>query len=924
MHRIVVRSLTLAAVWCGVLGSIASGIALAQPHLLLSKHADFSTSDGIFAFADILYAKVTAPQLNFLSLDDNEWHLRAASGGYEIEGIFVNLLNGTYVATIPLVGLNQAHSSWEFRAELTDENGGEFRASANLTITSGGTPEVGETIDVTGHIDSLGMNYFKVSGRRVFVDNATIITEFGARLAFSALEADWKVHVLAQRRIDDRFWALTIEVLERSTVGQEVKTEGLIASIEGAVVVVNDIRFVVVSTTQLRDRNDNPITLADLAVGMRVAAEGTRNASGEVIAEHIEIEDDHVGGNEIELTGTVTAVFATGSFPDSIAVNTTLFEVDVQTMIRGFSDEIILLTDLRVGELVELKAQTRDGKIPLATRIDREEHNGEDLEVNGIIQALGDSTLTVAQLLFRVAPTTIILDRDNNFIAFAALRTGLLVKVHANVQGNGSLIATRIKVKGEDTDEIEVKGFIDALTSTSLTVSGLTFTVDNSTVVIDHDDASVDFAALHVGMLVEVEGNIRFDGSLHATRIKIERFFLNEIEVRGAITVIDGDSLKVTGITFHVDANTVITGKDGLPLAFGELRAGMVVEIRAILQNGRWVALRVEVKEEIDTVVEISGRIDSLRTDSFFVFARRILVTNSTLFLDRQNQAVTFAALKAGDYVEVKAQLLPDGTLVALRVKQEDNPLGELELTGSITSLAQASISVSGVTFVIDATTLILNHDDQPLTINDLQIGMVVEVKARTQNDGTLLAIRIEVKERRALSGVVSQVTANTIAVRGLVHVLTANSIIFDEQNRITTAQALKVDQQVQLVAQSNQSQLEVITLRIVFGGTVTRTSNPEPALPEVFTLAQNYPNPFNPSTVIRFVLPQAGQARLAVYDLLGRRIRTLVDGMWPTGVQQVSWDGRDDTGAVVASGIYFYRLEANGLTATRRLTLLH
>lgn len=922
MHRTTLRFFALGLLVGVALVLPAQRRALAQQNLQLSKNADSSTSDGIFSFTDILYAKVTAPQLNFFSLEDNEWRLQAVSGGHESAGAFVNLLNGNYVATIPLSGLDHLQSSWEFRAELKDHNGNEFRARVSLTIQV--SVGVGETIDVTGHIDSLGANFFMVSGKRVFVDNATIITEFVIPLSFSTLQENWKVHVLAQLRNDNRFWALTIEVLERSTIGQEVETEGLIASIEGSVVVVNNIRFVAVNTTELRDRNDNPITLAALQVGMRVEAKGTRSAGGEVIAERIEIKDDNAGGGDIELTGTVTAILAGGSLPDSIAVNNTLFEVDVQTEVRGFSDEIILLTDLHVGELVKVKAQTRTGKIPLAKHLEREDQNGEDIEITGIIQALGDSTLTIGQLLFRLARTTIILDDDNNFTTFAALRTGLLVEVRANVQADGSLIATRIKVKDEDIDEIEVKGFIDALTNNSLTVSGLTFTVDNSTVVIDHDGAIVGFATLQVGMLVEIKGNIRFDGSLHATRVEIEDFFLDEIEMRGIVTAIGDDTLRVTGITFYVNNNTVITDKDGQLLAFGQLAVGTVVEIRANLQNGRWVASRIKVEEEIDAVVEIFGRIDSLRSDSFFVLSQRIRVTNSTVFLDKEHQPITFAALQVGDFVKVKAQLLPDGALVALRVKREDNPNGEVEFTGSITALSQTSVTVSGVTFVVDVATVIVNHNEQPLTINDLRLGMVVEVKAQQQNDGTLLAVRIKVEERRSLSGVVSLVTSNTIAVQGLTHILTANSVIFDEQNRVTTAQALKVNQQVQLVAQSNQSQLEVVTLRIIFSGTTTSADGDLPTAPKAFTLLQNYPNPFNPSTVIRFVLPQSGQARLAVYDILGRRIRTLVEGMRPAGEQQVMWDGRDDAGATVASGIYFYRLEANGLTQTRKLTLLH
>jgi hypothetical protein len=346
--------------------------------------------------------------------------------------------------------------------------------------------------------------------------------------------------------------------------------------------------------------------------------------------------------------------------------------------------------------------------------------------------------------------------------------------------------------------------------------------------------------------------------------------------------------------------------------------------VRAKLQNGRWVAARIHVKDRIDAVVEIFGRVDSLRIDSFFVLAQRILVTNTTIFLDENNQPMTFAGLNVGDFVQVKAVLLPDSALVALRVKREDHQGDEIEITGSVSLLSFSSIVVSGLTFAVDANTKYIDQNGHPITIEDLHLGMILQVKATVRGDGSLLAARVKVEQRHSLTGVISAVSGNTLVVQSLPHTLTEASVIFDEQNRLVTAQALKVNQQVEVVAQANQSQLEVVTLRIVFDGSVTGVDGDQPAASETFTLMQNYPNPFNPSTQIRFVLSVSGKTRLAIYDILGRRIRTLIDGVRPAGEQQVTWDGRDDAGLAAASGVYFYRLEANGLTQTRKLTLLH
>ena len=81
-------------------------------------------------------------------------------------------------------------------------------------------------------------------------------------------------------------------------------------------------------------------------------------------------------------------------------------------------------------------------------------------------------------------------------------------------------------------------------------------------------------------------------------------------------------------------------------------------------------------------------------------------------------------------------------------------------------------------------------------------------------------------------------------------------------------------------------------------------------ALPERFTLGQNYPNPFNPSTIIPYQLPSAAHVRLEVFNLLGQRIATLVDGEQPAGFHSARWDGTDATGWAVGAGIYLYRLQ--------------
>jgi hypothetical protein len=109
---------------------------------------------------------------------------------------------------------------------------------------------------------------------------------------------------------------------------------------------------------------------------------------------------------------------------------------------------------------------------------------------------------------------------------------------------------------------------------------------------------------------------------------------------------------------------------------------------------------------------------------------------------------------------------------------------------------------------------------------------------------------------------------------------------------------------------------------------TAIRERNEDTALPEDFVLGQNFPNPLrasaiNPATVISYGLPRQSEVALTVFNLVGQKVRTLVNGKITAGRHTVSWDGTDEAGRSLASGVYIYRLEAAGSVHHRRMILL-
>ena len=105
--------------------------------------------------------------------------------------------------------------------------------------------------------------------------------------------------------------------------------------------------------------------------------------------------------------------------------------------------------------------------------------------------------------------------------------------------------------------------------------------------------------------------------------------------------------------------------------------------------------------------------------------------------------------------------------------------------------------------------------------------------------------------------------------------------------------------------------------------GDGTAVDDAHDAVPHRFALEQNYPNPFNAETVIRFSVGTEGRVEVTVYDLLGQSVRTVLSGWQAAGQHVVRWDGRDEGGHPVATGVYLYRLEAADRVAARKLLLL-
>jgi len=114
--------------------------------------------------------------------------------------------------------------------------------------------------------------------------------------------------------------------------------------------------------------------------------------------------------------------------------------------------------------------------------------------------------------------------------------------------------------------------------------------------------------------------------------------------------------------------------------------------------------------------------------------------------------------------------------------------------------------------------------------------------------------------------------------------------------------------------------------LTIVYAAPTGVLSTSDGVVPETFVLEQNFPNPFNPNTVIHFALPRSVNGidlQLDIFNMIGQKVRILVNSPHAAGRYSVQWDGRDETGKLLSGGVYFYRLRAGSFVDLKRMVLL-
>lgn len=554
--------------------------------------------------------------------------------------------------------------------------------------------------------------------------------------------------------------------------------------------------------------------------------------------------------------------------------------------------------------------------------------NEDELELVGEVLALTSNTIVIQGVSFAVDQATEILNTAGQPIPLSLIQPGFIVDAEGDWQGE-SWSATNIKIEDFFDDEIGITGSIESLSDPGLLVSGNVFTLDAATAILDSEGSLIDLQDLQAGILVDILADILPDGSLRAEMIRIAVRFEDEVELKGTVEVLNVGNLLVSGLLVYFDGNTEIIDKDRLPIDPGSLTEGKIIEVVADEQpDRRLLARRIQLAERLQDEVELGGVIEAKSPNGITVGALEFRVVENTAVLNNGGAPIDFDNLFPGRVVKIRGDILPDGTLIAIRIEQKSRDEKEVEVVGAIDSLASDGLKVLGLWFSVTDTTEVLNRNNDPMDFSLLSAGRNIEVKSTRLAGGMLQAVRVTLQDVMILTGTLESVVNNGVALAGQRILFSSETMILSRLNEFVSIDDLSPGQVVEVRAERFDTTAFATKVRVRdphLVASVEAQEDTRPFVPSDFELEQNYPNPFNPVTRIAFRIAGSGpvSASLVVYNLIGQRVRVLLDSELAPGEYQVTWDGRAQGGRGLATGVYLYELTVNGIPTVKRMLLL-
>lgn len=505
-------------------------------------------------------------------------------------------------------------------------------------------------IEVTGNISALGSDYLVVQNYTFYVDQNTELRGLnGQNISFSDFQLNDLVEVKGNNRGDGTYLATRVKLQSHSGNQNEFELTGYVTEVGTNSFVINGVTFFVNQNTEYRGRHGNTFSFQQIVPGILLEVKAYTQTNGDLLATRVRAEDEnHNHHGELEITGIIENLTS-----NSLTVAQKEIFVNEQTIILDDHRMPISFANLNAGDRVEVKAFRQSDSTYLALRIKLEDMPENEIEFTAQIESISGTDITINGITFDTDSNTVFLDDKRMPVTISALAVGMWVEIKGFKRQDGTHYASRIQIEDFVRTEIEVKGTISEITDSYLIVNEITFSVDSSTIVLDHLNKPILYSSLQVGQLVEVKGNKTGASTANATRIKLEGD--EDIEIFGKITAINSNSIELNGFVVFVDSNTVYLNHANMPITFNDLSVDQFVEVKMIRNpDSTLLALRIKIEDGMN-FSRINGPIETVTLSSIQLPTGSYVVNNKTVVIDLNYNIISASQLTSGQQVTVWA-----------------------------------------------------------------------------------------------------------------------------------------------------------------------------------------------------------------------------------------------------------------------------
>ena len=653
----------------------ATGVQ-AQGAWMISKNADFSTSDRDFGENDIIYIKVEANDIDFSSVRISEFRLRSRAEDADFWGIFENHFDGTYSAELPVAELNLVDYLWELEGLIEDAAGNKFDTRALLRIGDAGAFTGFEARAV---VEEKGDTYFVLKGHQF---NVTSETQF---------------------------------VIEHHFPGDD----------ETAV--------------PPPDEGPIPASFADVQVDFSVRVKANRDETGQLIAQFVAIGGPAEIPGFVGMSGRVERIDNTNRTLEVRGRTVQIMpETHVGDGSETVGEQDI--PAWLVGRVIRIYGEFQDDGTILAHYVDVVEGMREELEVRGRVEEVTDNVVLVQGYKFVVDANTSIeyegepagdgtASEPTESLNLNVIDPGLIVRVTAVVTADGVQIAERISIESGDDGGVRISGAVEYVSDQGFGIRGWFILVSEYTGLFDENFEPIGVEDLAAGRLVQVFGEF-YEGGIKAHHVEFRRESRDEVTLFGPITELGAGFLRIWDVEYTVTESTRFESGTGEPTTFEGLSVGQLVEATGIPDASGVLNLdRVHTPDGHGDGVRIAGQATNLTEAGFDVLGITVQTHFETRWVDRYYQPIDPAGVAEGAAVQVFGGFQPDGSVMAYEVMLTDADREELELWGSIQAVQGDIVVVSNIDFFFSAESKIFSEEmGEGLTPADLAPGMQISI----------------------------------------------------------------------------------------------------------------------------------------------------------------------------------------------------